>query len=184
MKNRVLIALVAVISVVMFSGCKNRGDVFMLDDDTSLGYNVYENYKYGYCFSYPVFLKERMAWLDGEDERSFKSKDGRIKVVASARFNHGGRTGNSLFEEEKYFLKRDGYRITYQYSKNGIVVLSGFTPENKVFYQKIAVCNLYSPKYRRKKSVIARVDAVWENDDRYRGEEIAELLKRFPFERR
>ncbi|MBR6656099.1 MAG: hypothetical protein IKL20_05800 [Alistipes sp.] len=188
MKNRVLALLIVAISTVLFSGCIDMGnknsDIFMLDEDTSLGYNMYKNYKYGYCYSYPTFLEVPMMRSGDDEKQLFVSKDGRIEVAASARFNHGGRTEKSLFDEEKYFLERDGNRITYEFSKNGMVVFSGFTPENKIFYQKIAVCNLYSPQYRDTRSVIARVDVVWENDDRYRGEEIVELLKKFPFEKR
>ena len=47
MKNRVLIAFVVVLSTVMFSSCIELGkrnlDVFMLDKDTSLGYNIYKS---------------------------------------------------------------------------------------------------------------------------------------------
>ena len=188
MKNRVLIAFVVVLSTVMFSSCIELGkrnlDVFMLDKDTSLGYNIYKNHKYGYCFSYPTFLDASMALFADDEARKFESKDGRIKATAFARFNHTGRTEKSIFNEEKMFLERDGMRITYEFTKEGMVVFSGFTPENKIFYQKIAICKLYSPQYRDVRSVIARVDVVFENDDRVRGEEITELLKKFPFEKR
>ena len=188
MKSRVLITFVVVLSAIMFGSCikianKNL-DVFMLDKDTSLGYNIYKNHKYGYCFSYPTFLETPMVLFAEDESRHFESKDGRIKATASARFNHSGRTEKSIFNEEKNFLVRDGMYITYEFSKEGMVVFSGFTPADKIFYKKISICKLYSPQYGDMRSVIARVDVEFENEDRLRGEEITELLKRFPFEKR
>ena len=189
MKHKILVLLVAVLSVAMFSGCggddvKSKSkDTFMFDKDTKYGYHIYKNYKYGYYFSYPTFLTTPEEWSNSET-RPFESNDGRIKLTASARFNNSGRNEKSLFDEEKYFLERDGHRITYSLSRKGMVVFSGFTPDNKVFYKKIAICDLYSPQYGDVRSVIACIDAIWENNDRYRGEAIAELLKKFPFERK
>lgn len=181
MRHRIILIAFALLSVTVFSGC--NGDTYISNDDTMLGYDIYKNHKYGYTFSYPLFLKTMKFGFDS-DKKTFTSKDGRISAIATARFNHSGRTMKSLLNEERYFLQRDGYRITYEFSKNGIVVFSGYTPDNKIFYNKIAICDLYSPEFRSIRSVIARVDVVFEDGDRYRGEEITELLKKFPYEKR
>ena len=186
MMKQLLQIILALFVVAMLGGCttsKSNSDTFILNNETQLGYNIYKNYKYGYCFSYPEFLQVS-SFSSSSEKKEFVSSDGRITAVASARFNHGKRTVTSLFNEEKYFLARDGYRITYEFSKNDMVVFSGFTPQNKIFYQKIVVCDLYSPETTDLRSVIARVDVIFENDDRYRGEEITELLKRFPYDKR
>lgn len=181
MKQKIILLVLSMLSVALFSGCKKEAnETFILDEDTSLGYNIYRNHKYGYDFSYPIFLEPKRG--GDVESRTFVSKDSRIKAVTSARFNHSGRDMNSLYNEEKYFLKRDGCRITYEYAKNGKVVLTGFTPYNKIFYTKIVVRDMYSYTYRDLRSVIARVDVEFENSDRYRGEEITELLKKFPLD--
>lgn len=183
MKSKILLFVLA-LSCLVLNGCKEEAAKevkYTLDKESALGYNICDNLRFGYSYCYPVFLEPQGEDIYDSSRTVFMSKDGKIKVVASARINHSDRSDKSIMEEEKYFLEHIGCRITYKFFKNGMIVFTGFTPDEKIFYTKIAVCELFSPLYNGPRNVIARVNVEFAEDDRHRGEDITELLKKFPY---
>jgi hypothetical protein len=81
----------------------------------------------------------------------------------------------------KSSLFSEGYSVTYSYAKNGKVVLSGYTPNGKIYYQSNVICKLYSPEYGYV-DVLACANVIYPQSDKSRGEAIVSYFSNFPYE--
>jgi hypothetical protein len=148
--------------------------------DDYVQYYTYRNERFGFYLRYPSYLRPFGEPTNG-DGNTFYSREGDVRVVCCAQFQMGGESTQVLYYEEKASCLRKGCRITYEFAKNGKVVLSGYTKEGRIFYKKIVLCTLYGPGYGCNVDVIAYVDIEYKESRRSDGEEIVNLIKNFPY---
>ncbi len=130
----------------------------------------YCNSRFAFCIDYPSNLTMQPA-PDNDDGRTFKSKDGRVKMLAYG-------SNNSLLEKlETRFRAEssssDTRKVTYKLFKPDFFVISGIENKN-VFYQKVLFENdgyktfLITYPVTQKKiydSISAKISASFKHSD-------------------
>ena len=171
MRLRIIALIVALVSVLSV-GAQNYG--------YNSGTSRYYNSRFGFYFTYPSFMSLHSGAANS-DGGVLYSADHRILIEVWAMLDSSSYTTNSLLQSMKNDVIAEGSRITYSYAKNGTVVLSGYTCQNKIFYEKCVRCKLYSPVYGYV-DVLAIASVEYYQNDKYRGEEVIKHFSGFPYE--
>ena len=111
-----------------------------LDD----GWDLYGNARFGFFVCYPRALLKPQGEPDNGDGNTFKSKDGRVTVVAYGNYEMEPENGVKPLEASYRLMlagaQKDGYRITYQVLKPNLYAYSGIadagTPRGRLRYEK------------------------------------------------
>ena len=103
----------------------------------SLVFKHYCNARFAFCIDYPSILLLQPP-SDNGDGRTFKSKDGKVKMLAYG-------SNNSLMEKlETRFLAEstssDTRKVTYKFFKPNFFVISGIE-NKKAFFEKVLFKN-------------------------------------------
>lgn len=144
------------------------------------GTSSYFNSRFGFYITYPDFMYARCE-SDNGDGCMFSSADGRITMSASAIFNLVGWNTSSLLKDSKSWLISKGSSITYTFAKDGKVVLSGYTSDGKIYYEKSLICKLYSPGYGEYVDVVATARVEYYPSDKSRGDKVVSYFSSFPY---
>lgn len=162
------------------AGEKGKQFLQALKPNTLHGYSIYHNHRFGFYLTYPSYLysQEENEHTDGQ---SFFSYDGTIKLTSSARFNIDGESIGQLAQFEKSLLVADGCSITYSAIKNNWMVLSGYTTNGNIFYQKTVVCSLFSPGYNDMVNIIATAYVQYPQSEKTKGDQIIKQFSKFPY---
>ena len=98
-------------------------------------YKSYCNSRHGYCISYPgsLILQSKASSGDGD---SFVSEDGQATLTVWG-------ASDSLQKELKagYKSSMRGKKVTYNVLRKNWYVISGYTKQNRIFYQKTVLLN-------------------------------------------
>lgn len=148
-------------------------------DDSSY-YHTYLNSRFGFYFRYPSYLYA-LGEPNNGDGNSFFSRDGEMQVSCYAHFQMGGETTQTLLNRARKDCAKEGSRITYEFAKNGKVVVSGYTREGCIFYRKSVICSIYGPAYGGVVDIVAYARLEYKESKRADGDEIIRLLKNFPY---
>lgn len=141
---------------------------------------TYYNTRFGFYASYPSYLHDNGESFN-HDGTTFLSSDETIKMTACAMFNFLEETTAEILHSERELLAEKGCEITYTFSNDTIVVLSGFTADGNIFYKKRVLCTMYSPSYEEMVDIVAMANVEYPQSARTKGDEIVKCLKRFPF---
>jgi hypothetical protein len=101
-------------------------------------WETYCNARFGYCLDYPTELIPQAESENG-DGRYFISKDKKVVLIVwgSLDIEEGGLSPHIAKAYDKE------YKITYKTIKKDWAVISGYTQEGKIFYDKIFYLNGY-----------------------------------------
>jgi hypothetical protein len=97
----------------------------------------YCNARFGFCIDYPSHFVMQAAPENG-DGRTFKSKDGLVKMLAYGSNNSLMEKLETRFNAES--TSSDTRKVTYKLFKPNFFVISGIENKN-VFYQKVLFKN-------------------------------------------
>lgn len=154
--------------------------LFYSNAQTFSGYSLYQNYRFGYYLRYPTYLKIGSESSNGDGVVMYSS-DRSIKLSVGAMFNLLDENVHTLMSEGVISLSNQGYSITYSYTDDNSVVLSGYTKSGKIYYLKQVLCTIYSASYGEYVEIIATAYVEHSPKDKAKGGDIIKQFKYFPF---
>jgi hypothetical protein len=95
-----------------------------------VSYESYCNSRFAYCIDYPTALVPQGEAGNGDGQR-FISKDSKVSLAVWGQFDalsHGIKGQIKMDSEDK--------KITYKVLKTNWFIISGYTKEGNIFYQK------------------------------------------------
>ena len=100
---------------------------------TSVTYTEYHNARFSYSISYPTFLNHEESSINGDGCKLSLNEDIYLVVYGS----------HNIFDEtiESEYRKNDIGSYVYSRQKNNWFVISDYTEDGKIFYQKTVLAN-------------------------------------------
>lgn len=143
-------------------------------------YLTYYNERFGYYITYPSYL-----YIQGEGQngagKSFYSHDAQIKLSVGAYHNILNENATNLLATQKQDFIGDNHSIIYTFAKDNKVIVSGYTPQGRIYYQKSVICTLYSSIYKEKVNIITTAYVEYPSTEKVKGDEIIKLFNKFPY---
>ena len=103
------------------------------------GWTRYDNGRFGFSVCYPPSLLPQGESGNG-DGQTFKSKDGKVTVLAFGSFELEASKGKSPFAQELDFALQTAserhFKATYRVVRPHFFVLSGASPAGRIWYRK------------------------------------------------
>ncbi len=104
------------------------------------GWKRYDNGRYGYSVCYPAEVLRPQGEAGDGDGQAFKSRDGKVTVLAFGEYEQPGEKGQSAFQaklaEALDGAKERHFALAYKVVKPHLFVLSGASPTGTVWYRK------------------------------------------------